>query len=267
MANHRQYSDPNWQAKLQDLSQSASTTYKAWVEAMSLQRTRADVYSTASPRPFFVEFSGTPKSGKSSTIEKVRQFFRRNRFRVLAPAEGASRRTPDILKDDLPLFNVWSGCYSLSHLLEKAKEDAPYDLVLLDRGLFDVTCWVEYLGKTEQISSEERTIVREFFLLERWKTLIDMVVLMTVQPNTALEREYSESVTLEYGRAMRPDFLRDINEVYHDLSRQIGPSFPKFLHLETEGPSMTLQSGVYTIVAAIVEEMKARADRIKLDTP
>ena len=39
-------------------------------------------------RPVFVEFAGTPKSGKSSCIEIVRHFFRRSDIKVLAPAGG-----------------------------------------------------------------------------------------------------------------------------------------------------------------------------------
>jgi putative protein kinase ArgK-like GTPase of G3E family len=45
-------------------------------------------------RPFFVEFSGTPKSGKSTCIDIVSHFFRRMQYKVLAPSEGASKRTP-----------------------------------------------------------------------------------------------------------------------------------------------------------------------------
>ena len=66
----------------------------------------------------FIEFSGTPKSGKSTCIEIVAHFFRRLDFKVLAPAEGASRRTPYYLKEDWMAFNTWSASYALMHVLE-----------------------------------------------------------------------------------------------------------------------------------------------------
>lgn len=59
-------------------------------------------------RPVFVEFSGTPKSGKSTCIDIVSHFFRRVGFNVLAPTEGASKRTPYYLRRDLVAFNTWS---------------------------------------------------------------------------------------------------------------------------------------------------------------
>ena len=46
--------------------------------------------------PFFVEFAGTPKSGKSSCIEIVRHFFRRVgsvSLRLLKVLQGALRTT------------------------------------------------------------------------------------------------------------------------------------------------------------------------------
>lgn len=61
-------------------------------------------------RPLFVEFSGTPKSGKTSCIDTVVHFFRRVGFKVLAPTEGASKRTPYYLKENLFFFNSWSAC-------------------------------------------------------------------------------------------------------------------------------------------------------------
>jgi len=251
------HEDSVWQARLATLAQLAETTKSRWDESVVIQRTR-----NHPPRPFFVEFSGTPKSGKSSTIEVVRHFFRRNGFRVLAPAEGASRRTPEFLKDDLVFFNVWSGCYSLTHLLERAKEDAPYDLVLLDRGLFDVACWVEYLATNNLILPAEADAVRQFFSLERWKALIDLVVLMTVDPATAMTREYQDRLTLAKGRAMNESFLRDINDAYARVARTLGPAFPEFVHLDTGDPNGSLREGSYTVVEAALNGMTTHANRI-----
>lgn len=55
--------------------------------------------------PVVVEFSGSPKSGKSTTIDIVSHYYKRLEFRVWAPTEGASKRTPYQLKRDLVAFN------------------------------------------------------------------------------------------------------------------------------------------------------------------
>jgi hypothetical protein len=83
-------------------------------------------------RPLFVEFSGTPKSGKSTCIDIVAHFFRRVGFRVLAPTEGAARRAPRYLRDDLFAFNVWSASYALTHVLEGLASPEKYHIAILD---------------------------------------------------------------------------------------------------------------------------------------
>lgn len=88
-------------------------------------------------RAVFIEFAGTPKSGKSTCIGIVHHFFRRVGFKVLAPAEGASKRTPYYLRDNWMAFNTWSASYALMHVLEGRYGSDRYDLAILDRGLFD----------------------------------------------------------------------------------------------------------------------------------
>lgn len=58
--------------------------------------------------PVVVEFAGSPKAGKSTTIDIVAHFFKRMKYKVWAPTEGASKRTPYHLKRDLVAFNTWT---------------------------------------------------------------------------------------------------------------------------------------------------------------
>src|SRR5207247_2284326 len=113
-------------------------------------------------RSFVVEFAGMPKAGKSTSIEGVRQFFSHGhkterwknseewidlRYRVHTPAEGVSLRTPARLKVDPIDFNTWAGAYALQELLQAA-HDGYNDLVVLDRGPWDASCWLEYYRRT-----------------------------------------------------------------------------------------------------------------------
>ena len=67
--------------------------------------------------PLVVEFAGSPKAGKSTTIDIVTHFFKRTGFRVWAPTEGASKRTPYFLRRDLVAFNAWALNYAISEIL------------------------------------------------------------------------------------------------------------------------------------------------------
>lgn len=68
-------------------------------------------------QPIVVEFAGTPKSGKSTNIDVLNHFLRRSEFKVAAPTEGVSKRTPYNLKSDLMAYNSWALCYAISELL------------------------------------------------------------------------------------------------------------------------------------------------------
>ena len=117
-------------------------------------------------RPYFFEFSGTPKSGKSTCIEIVPHFFRRVGFRVLSPTEGASRRTPRYLRDNWFRFNIWSASYALTHILEGLSSPERYHIAILDRGLFDALVWIQLLADRKQIALDDLKKVHEFLLID-----------------------------------------------------------------------------------------------------
>ena len=176
-------------------------------------------------RPVFVEFSGTPKSGKSTCIDIVSHFFRRVGFNVLAPTEGASKRTPYYLRSDLVAFNTWSASYALTHILEGLYHSDKYHLAILDRGLFDALAWFQLLESNEQISSEERETIQNFISLEKWRSVIDAVFLFTADSATSMERENADKLTDEPGQAMNPIFLDSLNQAYYKVRNEYGDQF------------------------------------------
>ena len=176
-------------------------------------------------RPVFVEFSGTPKSGKSTCIDIVSHFFRRVGFNVLAPTEGASKRTPYYLRSDLVAFNTWSASYALTHILEGLYHSDKYHLAILDRGLFDALVWFQLLENNSEISSEVRETVQNFISVEKWRSVIDAVFLFTADSATSMERENADKLIDEPGRAMNPEFLDSLNQAYRTVCNVYGDKF------------------------------------------
>lgn len=164
-------------------------------------------------RPVMIEFAGTPKSGKSSSIEVVTHFFHRHDFDVFAPTEGVSKRTPKELKTDLLFYNVWGACYALQQIFE-ARFSSKYDLAIYDRGIFDVLAWIEWLFRADKIKERVRNAVENFLLLNPWKDMLDLVVLFNCSPATALNRENENKLIAKEGRAMNPSALLHLNEAY-----------------------------------------------------
>lgn len=214
----------------------------------------------SSGRPLFVEFAGTPKSGKSTCIDTVNHFFRRLRYKVLAPTEGASKRTPYYLKENLVAFNAWSATYALTHILEGRFGSDEYHLVIMDRGLFDALAWFELLKQKHDIKSEDCSAIQNFLLVGHWRELVDMIFLFQADPDTSLERENHNKLIREPGRAMNPDFLRDLNAAYDTTKEQYAAQFNQFVAVNTSRGLSTEKSTAFAVVQAIVEQL-AQAGR------
>ena len=87
-------------------------------------------------RPIVIEFSGAPKSGKTSSISSLMQFLKRNDFKVAVIQESASMCP---VKDKhSPMFNLWTACDTIKSLIGVLEsERTQYDVVIIDRGIFD----------------------------------------------------------------------------------------------------------------------------------
>ena len=184
-------------------------------------------------RPVFVEFSGTPKSGKSTCIDIVSHFFRRVGFNVLAPTEGASKRTPYYLRNDLVAFNTWSASYALTHILEGLHHSDRYHLAILDRGLFDALVWFQLLETNGQISPDIREKVQGFILVDNWRSVIDSVFLFTADSTTSMARENQDKLISGPGRAMNREFLDSLNQAYDQVRNTHGNEFSNFHTIDT----------------------------------
>lgn len=198
-------------------------------------RIRDALRDTEWTRPLFIELTGTPKSGKSSCIDNVSHFFRRSGYKVLAPTEGVSKRTPYFLKENLTDYNAWSACYALMHVLEGLHHSDQHDIAILDRGLFDALVWFELLTTQGQIDPADCDAIHNFLLLPRWREALDLVVLFLAEPVTSMRRENEGRLIAKRGRAMNPEFLGQLNVAYESVRSKYSDAFSTFAEIRTDG--------------------------------
>lgn len=168
-------------------------------------------------RAFVIEFAGTPKSGKSTSVEAIRHFFSRNGFRVHVLAERAAV-CPIPMKGHL-FFNTWCACSMLAELLANVEANA--DIIIVDRGIFDSLVWLTLQLQRGEITSEEANIIDSFLLLDRWRKLTDLVAVMNVAPSEALNRENAQRITSKTGSIMN-------EQVLAVLSNSVGNAYEKY---------------------------------------
>ena len=140
------------------------------------------------PRPFIVEFDGMPSSGKTTIIRALDKYFRHNGWCVFPPQEGAQvvRHIP---RDhpSLAEYNIRTALYATQMIID-ASWNRTYDIILLDRGIFDCCCWMEYLHQHGLITGGEAHILNLFYLLPFFTQKIDCAVVVVCDPDVALKR-------------------------------------------------------------------------------
>src|ERR1051325_10881641 len=115
-------------------------------------------------RAFVMEFAGTPKAGKSTTVEAIRHFLTRYGFRVHLLTERAAV-CPIPMKGHL-FFNTWCVASMLAELLANIETET--DVIIVDRGLFDALVWLTLQERRGELTGAEARTIESFILLERW---------------------------------------------------------------------------------------------------
>src|SRR5882762_953575 len=119
-------------------------------------------YLGFSKRAFVIEFAGTPKSGKSTTVEAIRHFLSRHGFRVHVLSERAAL-CPIPMKGHL-FFNTWCASSMLAELLANVETET--DIIIIDRGLFDALVWLTLQEQRGELTEAEAGTIEAFLLLE-----------------------------------------------------------------------------------------------------
>lgn len=182
---------------------------------------------TTIPRPFIIEFTGSPSAGKTTTITELDKFFRRMGFRVWKPQEGA-----EVIRHitrDTPVYNIRTGLYALSLLLDLSRGHQ-YDLVIFDRAIFDAYVWMMYWEEKNKLSTAEKEIIQQFFLNPLWKKEIDIAYFLICDPEETMRRELRIALSHKLGETTNPEMVKKLINRYKSAYEVLGPENPN-LHL------------------------------------
>src|SRR5262249_52416997 len=104
-----------------------------------------------------------------------------------------------------------------------------------DRGVFDALVWTHWLAKTGKITTAEERASYEFFAMSRWTDLVDLVLIMTCDPKTSIEREYSNQLTTKRGTIMSEETLRQLHDSINQTEASQGQRFKAIERIDTTG--------------------------------
>lgn len=169
-------------------------------------------------RNYFFEFAGMPKSGKTTTVESVRHFYRRLGYNVVVFA--GHDRTIGIDKGTPKEFDTALAAHIVKFLMINSFDNGKPCIFLLDRGPFDRSVFVQLDYQHNYISKEETKIITDFLLMNTNCSLIDGLFAFSVSPTESLKREYSNTIIEKPGRIMNTTVLQEyqqtLNKCYKD---------------------------------------------------
>lgn len=215
-------------------------------------------------RPIIIEFCGTPKPGKTTCINALNIFLKRNGFKTHLLTERAS--VCPITDKHNPRFNLWTVCTALAETLyictEKNKE---LDIIILDRGIFDALCWFEWLYKEERLSEEDFKSVSSFLTQNICIPILDIVYIFDVNYEESLKREYANLLTNKTGSIMNKKTLCAFSDSIKVATEKFQNSFSKIKEINTTKKSPNdvnyeVTSETLSIISDMVEEKVGYVD-------
>ncbi len=181
------------------------------------------------PRPFFIELTGSPDSGKTTTIDELYKFFKALGFKTRRPQEGAEViQIPRIT----PLYNVRTCDYARIQLIDQAN-DPECDLMIFDRCLFDGYCWMMYWEAKGQLTSAEVKLYQNFFLSKFWVDKLDAAYFVVCDPDEAMRRNKEVSLTDRLGNFTNPQTIKVLVDRFQQAYKDLSPRFPQLRIVDT----------------------------------
>ena len=187
-------------------------------------------------KPFVVEFSGTPRTGKTTTINNLYDFFKKGGLDVEIIEEfTTSKYYKEYLKDKLKGMSLGDSNIIILEEVYKQLQDAlklDKDIILIDRSINDRQIWNYRRYKTGEMPGEQYFEAREKYK-ETSKELIDFLLITYIDPLTSLKRDYLSSLALEQRRFLNEKNIVDYNRCLHDLQELFSESVDSFYLLDT----------------------------------
>lgn len=190
---------------------------KLHAQKMELQRLKA---LSPLPKPFVIEFSGTPRTGKTTTINNLYDFFKKGGFKTTIIEEFTTSRYykeifhknhKNLSTNDLNMAIMEETVKQLEEMLNSDNE-----IILIDRSINDRQIW-NYIRYTKGDMEEEQyqETKEKYRLVSR--NLIDFLVVTYTDPFTSLKRDYNSSLALEKRNFLNVDNINGYNRSLKDL--------------------------------------------------
>ncbi len=150
--------------------------------------------------PYVIEFTGTPRTGKTTLISNLEDFFKKGGLTVDVIEEFTTSKKykteiyPTLKDNYKNVINTEIPKYVLKELKESIERNK--DIILVDRCLLDRLIWADRLFLKKGFTKEEYESYKNEYI-PLIKKYIDIVIGTYTDSITSLKRDYKNSLALE----------------------------------------------------------------------
>lgn len=187
-------------------------------------------------KPFVIEFSGTPRTGKTTTINNLYDFFKKGGFSTTIIEEfTTSKYYKEVFKKKYQdVSSTESNMGILEEVTKQLKEaiNSNKEIILIDRSINDRQIWNYRRYKKGQMPEELYQESKEKYSSIS-KELIDFLIVTYADPLVSLKRDYYSSLALEERHFLNIDNITEYNNSLKELKELLNNSVENLLLLDT----------------------------------
>lgn len=210
-------------------------------------------------KSFVIEFSGTPRTGKTTTINNLYDFFKKDGFNTAIIEEfTTSRYYKEVFKQKYKDASSTESNMAIIEEVTRQLEEAlnsDKEIILIDRSINDRQIWNYRRYIRGDMPEELYQEAREKYSAISSK-LIDFLVVTYAEPLTSLKRDYNSSLALEKRNFLNIDNLNEYNRSLKDLQELFKTSVDDSILLDTS--SMGMDEVSIEIASQIMPAMRKR---------
>ena len=184
--------------------------------------------------PYIIEFTGTPRTGKTTLINNLEDFFKKGGFKtcVLEEFTTSKKYKKEIYPNLKDQYKNVINTEIPKHVLKQLKDEIEKnpDIIIIDRSLLDRLIWADRLWIKNGFTDEEYKKYKEEYI-PLIKKYIDIIIGTYTDSVTAIKRDYKANLALEERHFLNIQNVDEYNKSFNNvkkLSEQEQIDFYKF---------------------------------------
>lgn len=165
-------------------------------------------------KPFVIEFTGTPRTGKTTIINNLYDLFTKAGIKVSMLEEFTTSKKykkeikPNLKNQYKKIVNFEIPRYVKEELECEIKKEN--DIILIDRSLFDRLIWVDRLHLKGELTKEEYEEYKKEYV-PMIKDKIDIIIGTYTDATTSIKRDYKAYLSLEKRSFLNEENVNEYN--------------------------------------------------------